>query len=158
MILKSAFNDGDRLPEEYANAGVRSGLGQNISPPFKWENVPPETESFALIMVDYQAVSGPFIHWLVIDIPADVNEIAAGASGSKMPMGARELDNSYGLPVYGGARPPVGTGDHGYKTTVYALNTPQLDLDAAGVGLARFEAAIAGKVLTSAEITGFYSQ
>ena len=158
MILKSAFNDGDRLPEQYANIGVRSGLGQNISPPFKWADAPAAVKSFVLIMVDYDAVSGPFIHWLVVDIPADVREIEAGASVSaRMPPGARELDTDYGRPGYGGARPPAGTGEHGYKTTVYALGVEKVGVGPA-VSLTDFEAALTGKVLASATLTGIYSQ
>lgn len=158
MILKSTFSDGDRLPDEYANTGVKSGRGKNISPPFRWEEAAAETKSFALIMVDYQAVSGPFVHWLVVDIPADAREIEAGASlTAKMPAGAWELNTDYGRPGYGGAGPPADTGEHGYKTTVYALSVDRLDIEA-DTGLKEFEKALAGKVLTSAQLTGVYSQ
>jgi len=158
MILRSTFGDGERLPDEYANTGLKSGQGKNISPPFRWEDAPAETKSFALIMVDREAVSGPFIHWLVIDIPADVREIEAGASlTAKMPLGAWELNTDYGRPGYGGARPPAGTGEHGYKTTVYALNVDHLDIEA-DTGLKEFETALAGKILTSAHLSGVYSQ
>ena len=158
MILKSTFNDGDKLPEKYANIGVKSGLGQNVSPPFAWDDAPPETKSFALIMVDYQAVSGPFVHWLVVDISAGVSEISEGASlTGQMPSGARELNTDYGRPGYGGARPPAGTGEHGYQTTVYALSDPGLDLST-DTDLAGFEAAIEGKILAAAKVTGVYSQ
>ncbi|MDP1808176.1 MAG: YbhB/YbcL family Raf kinase inhibitor-like protein [Actinomycetota bacterium] len=158
MILKSTFSDGDRLPDEYANTGVKSGLGKNISPPLKWEDAPPEAGSFALIMVDYDAVSGPFVHWLVIDIPPDIKEIEAGASlTDKMPPGAWELNTDYGRSGYGGARPPAGTGAHGYKTTVYALNGDHLDIEA-DTGLKDFETALAGKILAAAHLTGVYSQ
>jgi len=158
MILESTFNDGDRLPEQHANIGVRSGLGQNISPFLKWSGFPDNTSSFAVIMVDYQAVSGPFIHWLVVNIPADARELEAGASlTDRMPPGALELNSDYGRPGYGGARPPAGTGEHGYKTTIYALNVDRMSLDP-DVTLPGLEAALAGKVLSSAELTGAYSQ
>ena len=158
MNLESIYKDGDRLPEKYANIGVKSGLGQNISPLFKWDEPPVGVKSFALIMVDYEAVSGHFIHWLVIDIPADVDEMPEGASLTVgMPDGSRELNTDYRRPGYGGGRPPVGTGDHGYKTTVYALNVERLDIQP-DIGLAEFEAELAGKVLAAADLTAIYSQ
>lgn len=158
MILKSTFNDGDRLPEQYANIGVRSGLGQNISPLLMWDGAPDDAKSFVVLMVDYQAVSGPFIHWIVVNIPADVRELEAGASlTDRMPAGALELNSDYGRPGYGGARPPVGTGEHGYKTTIYALDVDSVSLEPDAT-LPGFEAALAGKVLSTATLTGIYSQ
>ena len=46
-----------------------------------------------------------------------------------MPQGARELQNSYGKPGYGGPRPPEGRGKHPYVVTIYALDTVSLYLE-----------------------------
>ncbi|MCK4268184.1 MAG: YbhB/YbcL family Raf kinase inhibitor-like protein [Actinomycetia bacterium] len=156
MILKSSYKDGDRLPAKYANLGPVGG--ENISPPFQWEDAPHGTKSFCLAMIDHHPVANHFVHWLVIDIPADVFQIAEGASGAgKMPSGAYELATDYGQPGYGGGRPPAGTGYHGYETTVWALDVASLELGASS-NFAQYEKAITGKALAKATLTGLFSQ
>jgi Raf kinase inhibitor-like YbhB/YbcL family protein len=155
MILKSDYEDGSRLPNKHANHGVPGG--ENVSPPFSWDDVPAGTQSFALIIVDEHPVARRFIHWLVVDIPGLVRSIEEGASPHNMPAGARELNTSYGRPWYGGPRPPAATGDHEYVTTLYALRQAHLPV-AADVTLEQFEAAVKDKFLASASLTGLYSQ
>ena len=98
--------------------------GKNISPSLKWENPPKNTKSFAITMYDPDApTSHGWWHWIVINIPADINQIAKNASSSKnLPKGAIELKNDYGFVGYGGACPPKGK-PHRYITTIYALDT-----------------------------------
>lgn len=161
MKLKSAYSDGERMPAKYANIGVAGG--ENLSVPFEWEDAPEGTKSFALAMVDHHPVAREFIHWLVINIPADVTSIKEGASATdKMPAGSKELNTTYGTPKYGGPRPPAGTGEHPYETTIYALNVESLDLSRAGSPstpeLDEFLDAIEGKVLAKASLTGMFAQ
>src|SRR3972149_10284050 len=81
FVLKSSgLKNGKRMPAKYANKGVPGG--ENLSPPFEWENTPETTQSFALAMVDHHPVAQEFVHWMIIDIPANVNSIGEGASGT----------------------------------------------------------------------------
>jgi len=103
--------------------------GQNVSPELHWRDAPKGTKSFAITVYDPDAPTGSgWWHWVVVNIPADVNKIASGASGKAMPKGAIEIANDYGTAAFGGACPPKGDKPHRYVFTVYALDVPKLDL------------------------------
>ncbi len=152
--LSAAFKDGARIPIQYVMPGAG---GKNISVPLSWKNVPAGTKSFALSMVDPHPVAQNWVHWLVINIPANVTSIQEEASGKKMPPGSIELKNSFGDAGYGGPQPPKGTGDHPYVFTLYALKVEKLDLGA-NTSLSTFKKALEGKILESATITGKYGR
>ena len=156
MELTSTYEDGQRMPDRFANIGVDGG--KNTSPPLEWDGAPPETKSFALAIIDRHPVAKHFVHWLVVDMPPTVTSVGEGVSLTpRMPIPAKELNTNYGRPGYGGPRPPAGTGEHRYETVVYALNVPHLGLPEA-VMREEFERALEGKVLDSAMLTGFCSQ
>jgi len=107
--------------------------GENISPQLSWANAPEGTKSFAITMYDPDAPTGAgFWHWLVFDIPADIDELVAGAGNiefKKIPEGAIQSVTSYGAPGFGGPCPPEGHGIHTYIITVHALKTGSLGLN-----------------------------
>jgi len=111
----------------------------------------------ALSIVDPHPVARNWVHWLVVNLPATAQGLEEGASGKKMPPGAVELRNSWGKPIYGGPQPPVGTGDHPYVVTLFALSVARLDLKPDG-DLAAFQKALEGKVLSTATLTGYYGR
>ncbi|UCE57401.1 MAG: YbhB/YbcL family Raf kinase inhibitor-like protein [Candidatus Bathyarchaeota archaeon] len=116
MKLKSEdFEDNNIIPSEFTCDG------EDISPQLSWEDVPPETKSFALSVTDPDAPGGTWIHWLVYDIPRDVRSIER----SSLPKGAKEVENDFGKEEYGGPCPPYGT--HRYIFTIYALDTEHLE-------------------------------
>jgi Raf kinase inhibitor-like YbhB/YbcL family protein len=154
QITSSAFTDGGKIPLTYVMPGAG---GQNVSVPLAWSGAPPGTQSFALAMVDPHPVARNWVHWLVIDIPQDAASLPQGASGRKMPPGARELQNSFGAMGYGGPQPPPGSGDHPYVFTLYALSVPQVEL-AKNPGLAAFQQALAAKTLATATLTGYFGR
>ena len=153
-ISSSAFKDGEKVPIQYVMPGAG---GKNISVPLSWKNIPSGTKSFAVSMVDPHPVAQNWVHWLVINIPANVTFLEEGASRKKMPQRSMELKNSFGDIGYGGPQPPKGTGDHPYVVTLYALNVEKLNLGA-GTLLSTFKKALEGKILASAIITGKYGR
>jgi hypothetical protein len=153
-ISSAAFKDGEKIPIQYVMPGAG---GKNISIPLAWKNVPLGTKSFCVSIVDPHPVAQNWVHWLVINIPAQATAIEEGASGKRMPKGSVELKNSFGEIGYGGPQPPKGTGDHPYVVTLYALSVEKLDLGVS-TSLSAFKKAIEGKVIGSATITGKYGR
>jgi Raf kinase inhibitor-like YbhB/YbcL family protein len=102
--------------------------GSGESPPIFWSGAPPGTKSLALIVDDSGAPIAPRVYWIVFDIGVGTTDLQIGppaagpkASASTLPPGARVAYNSAGTPGYS---PPCPTGSaHGYRFSVYALNT-----------------------------------
>lgn len=107
--------------------------GENQSPQLSWSNAPQDTKSFAITMYDPDAPTGSgFWHWVVFDIPADVNELVTNAGNIALNLAPKEAIQSktdYGINGFGGPCPPEGHGFHQYIITVYALKTNTLGLD-----------------------------
>ena len=123
LTLKSnAIRKGKSIPIEQVFNG--SGCdGQNISPDLEWSGAPKNTKAFAVTVFDPDAPTGSgWWHWIVFNIPANVNHLALGAGSGKAPLpeGAIQGRNDYGQFGYGGPCPPPGK-PHRYVFTVYAL-------------------------------------
>ena len=153
-ILSSAFKDGGKIPIQYVM--VAAGW-KNLSIPLTWKDTPAGTKSFALSMVDPHPVAQNWVHWFVINIPANITSIGEGASRKKMPPGSTELRNSFGEIGYGGPQPPKGSGEHPYVISLYALNVEKLELGV-NTSLGAFKKMIEGKIIQSASLTGKYER
>jgi Raf kinase inhibitor-like YbhB/YbcL family protein len=85
------------------DAQVYNGFGmtgRNISPQLRWHGFPADTRSFAVTCYDPDAPTGcGFWHMVLLDVPANVTELAAGAvSGNQpgLPPGAFCVRSDYG--------------------------------------------------------------
>jgi Raf kinase inhibitor-like YbhB/YbcL family protein len=108
--------------------------GRNISPALSWKDAPAQTKSFAVTAFDPDAQGG-WYHWLVLDVPASVEALPAGAGNGKgLPQGAMQGENDFGDMSYGGACPPPGSGRHHYDFTVWALPVASVPVDAHAKG------------------------
>ena len=120
--------------------------GADKNPHLKWEDAPAETKSFALIIDDPDAPVGTWTHWLVYDIPADVNEIPQNSVPGK------QVTNDFGKEEYGGPCPPTGT--HRYFFKLYALDIESLT----DMTKDNFLEKIEGHTLAKAELMGTYKK
>jgi Raf kinase inhibitor-like YbhB/YbcL family protein len=155
-LKSSAFENNQKILAKYANAGVSGG--ENISVPLSWGNPPDDVKSFAISIIDRHPIADNWVHWLVINIPADTNSLPEGASSSdKMPEGSLEPNNAFGFKGYGGPQPPPGSGVHNYEITIYALNAEGISLSGE-ISASEFESAINGKVIAKATLIGKFSR
>lgn len=126
------FEDGDYIHLRHVMTG-EPYQGDNLSPALQWDHVPEGTQSFAVTVYDPDAPTGSgWWHWLVFNLPADTRSLPRGAlpDGAMLPAGAVQSITDFGVPGYGGPRPPKGHGAHRYQFTVFALKVPTLDLPA----------------------------
>ncbi|ATA23768.1 phospholipid-binding protein [Brenneria goodwinii] len=200
-LTSQSFKPGAPIPGEFAFAiqdpDKHLALSSNKNPHLAWSDAPAETQSFVLICLDPHAPSSldnvnqegkevaaslprvNFFHWALIDIPAQIHEIAAGSHSDgitaqgKPPLpaeaGMRHGINDYTAWFkndeqmsgdyygYDGPCPPWNDAiAHDYTFTLYALDIPRLDLQGKFDGPAVLSA-IAGHILAEASLTGTYS-
>lgn len=143
-LTSDSFKDGDYLSADHV-LSTEYGFGcdgGNVSPHLRWEGAPADTRSFAVTCYDPDAPTGSgFWHWVVVNIPASVNELPLGAgnpANGTLPAGALEIRTDTGRAGYAGPCPPEGDHPHRYVFTVFAVSTETLpvtaDASAAVVG------------------------
>jgi len=142
-ITTSAFKPGESIPDPF----TQNGEDQN--PPLTLTDVPPDTQSIAIIMDDPDAPRGLFTHWIVFNLDPKVRELRA----REEPEGGSLGRNDKGIVGYSGPKPPSGT--HRYYFHAYALDA-RLELSR-GANRAEVERAMKGHVLNQAELMGRYS-
>ncbi len=134
--------------------------GKNISPALSWAGAPEGTKSFAITVYDPDAPTGSgWWHWTVVNIPATVTSLAAGAGSTTpaLPKGAAQGRTDFGKPGYGGPCPPKGDKPHRYIFTVWALKTDKLDLNGDASG-AMVGYNLNGNKLASASFTALFGR
>ncbi|MBU2667049.1 YbhB/YbcL family Raf kinase inhibitor-like protein [Actinoplanes bogorensis] len=129
-LKSTAATEGEPLPPAQMSGAFGIPGGLDLSPDLAWSGAPEGTRSYAVTVYDPDAptMSG-FWHWAVVNIPATVTELPAGA-GSALPAGAITLPNDARLPQYIGAAPPAGHGPHRYFITVHALDVADIGVPA----------------------------
>lgn len=112
------FISGQDLPPKCTSEGG------NVSPSLVFQNTPHGAQSLVVIMksVGLAENDGDYgqgkIHWIVWNIPANIDFIPSGF----IPSGAVVGLNDYWEAGYSGPYPPAGE-KHKYITTAYALDT-----------------------------------
>ncbi|MFD1393093.1 YbhB/YbcL family Raf kinase inhibitor-like protein [Lacticaseibacillus jixianensis] len=147
---------GKYAPEADKHAGTPTR-----SFPIEIKDAPSQTQTFALWLIDYDAVpvSGfPWIHWTAANIPAGTTVIPENAShdGSlSMIQGhnstaGRIVGNTDPLTVTGYVGPQPPNADHAYTLTVFALDSALTLAD--GYWLSELRHAMAGHVLAECTV------
>jgi Raf kinase inhibitor-like YbhB/YbcL family protein len=133
--------------------------GGDSSPQLAWTDPPAGTKSFAVTVYDPDAPTGSgWWHWVVYDIPPDVQGLDAGAGKpGSLPAGARHGRSDFGTMAFGGACPPAGDKPHRYVITVHALKVASLPLPSEPSG-AMVGFMIHANLLGSARLTASYGR
>ena len=148
-LKSSAFDNGAEIPLRYTCSG------DDVSVPLNWEDAPEGTRSFALIVddpdaPDPEAPKMVWVHWVLYNIPPDINSLAEHITSATLPPGTIEGINDWQRPGYGGPCPPVGR--HRYFHKLYALDSVLEGLNRATK--ADVEAAMQGHIIAQAELIG----
>jgi Raf kinase inhibitor-like YbhB/YbcL family protein len=112
MTINSGAVERDMMPQRYTCADPGAA-----NPPLTWAGAPRGTKSIALVFDDADAPITPYVYWIVFNIGPATSALLEG----QLPPGARQAHNSEGSVGYDAPCP--GSIIHGYRFTVYALNT-----------------------------------
>ena len=129
--LKSSDVANNQILPRAQVSGIFGAGGQDTSPELEWSGFPEQTRSFMITMFDPDAPTpSGFWHWFVINLPAHITSLSAGAGDSDetLPAGALHLANDAGLHRYLGAAPPPGDDPHRYFVVVSALDVAETGL------------------------------
>ncbi len=130
--------------------------GSDQSPPLRWNNLPKNTQSLALILDDPDAPAGDFVHWVIYNLPANSSGLPADVpKTATLPSGARQGVNGFGHVGYNGPCPPLGPPHH-YHFKLYALGS-LLNLPD-HVTASDLNQALRGKVLAVSEMTATFGR
>jgi Raf kinase inhibitor-like YbhB/YbcL family protein len=148
-VTSSAFKEGGMIPSKY------TADGQDVSPVLKWDGLADGTQSIALICDDPDAPVKTWVHWVIWNIPADVNELAEDLPpDADLSDGSKQGITDFGTHGYGGPAPPSGI--HRYYFKVYALDQ-KLDLPGSSKKPDLLNA-MKGHILAQGQLTGKYKR
>ena len=149
FVLKSVFGNMEEIPVKYTCDG------DDVSPPLNWEGQPSGVVSYVLIVDDPDAPGRVFTHWVLYNIPANINSLPENVPKQKETAYGIQGRNDFGRIGYGGPCPPRGK-PHRYFFKLYAIDT-KLSLPP-GASKREVENAIKGHVLAQTQIIGLYKR
>lgn len=155
QLTSNTFAAGGSMPDSVMLNGLDCH-GPNVSPDLAWSGAPAGTQSYALILDDYEARGADgFIHWVAYNIPAPVTQLAANAGAGEPDLagGGKHAYNDFLRRRYDGPCPPEGA-PHKYRFTVYALDLPSIDDAGTPMTWRKLRFIIRGHVLAQASLTG----
>ena len=147
-----AFADGSVIPNKYSQAEPKF-----VSPKLEWSNVPPNTASFVLLVLDpdtaLQKTTEEVVHWLAFNIPGTARELPEGVPvSSQLPDGTIQAKNRRGDNGYLGMGAGAAGPYHHYTFELFALDTKlSLGADASRADVAK---AMDGHILAKAVMIG----
>jgi Raf kinase inhibitor-like YbhB/YbcL family protein len=200
-LWSDSWTNGDRISAKYAAGRLDDkgsvGFSDNINPHLAWSDLPAGTQSLVLICHDFDVPSKgddvnkadreipsdlpriDFFHWLLVDLPPTVTQIAPGEwsrgftprgkPGPAAALGARQGLNDYtgwfagdaersgNYFGYDGPFPPFNDSlVHHYVFTLYAMSVARLPVEGHFSGQ-QVRDALAGHVLDAATYSGTYT-
>ncbi|MEZ0329152.1 MAG: YbhB/YbcL family Raf kinase inhibitor-like protein [Dissulfuribacterales bacterium] len=152
-LFSPAFENEKGIPKRY------TADGQDISPPLFWEGVPSKAKSLVLIVDDPDAPDPKaprmvWVHWVLYNIPPNVQGLSEGIKPQDLPSGTLEGLNDWKRTGYGGPAPPIGR--HRYFFKLYALDTVLSNMKAPTKST--LLEAMNGHVIAEAVLIGTYSR
>jgi Raf kinase inhibitor-like YbhB/YbcL family protein len=149
-VTSSAFTDVGAMPKSSAGKGV----GDNTSPPLRWDGLPADTRQVVLIIDDVDVpLPRPLLHSVAVIEPT----VAGVGAGCLQPgtTGMRFIRADLGNCGYAGPRPIPGHGPHHYRFQVFAIDEQIADSVTTAKALL---AAMSGHVLARGVLTGTYER
>lgn len=148
-ITSSAFKEGDFIPKKCTCDDV------DISPPLEWSGIPEGTKELALICDDPDAPMGTWVHWVIYNLPSNVQKLPENIPPIKvLENGTTQGSNDFHKIGYGGPCPPSGT--HRYFFKIYALDT-ELNLEP-GKTKTKLLKSMEGHILAEGQLMGKYKR